>query len=444
MSDAAAFLIGFARALSAMVLYHQQHPARERALEVAYESLQQLQSRDPQLRYTFFKEEVVFGNQPLAELKAWDYAPKLVEAGIERLECDDCVSREDFEAFLEIALGRLNLLALPSSQVRQERKLGIRFGELGVRGGAKGKEAEKDAYTLAEEADTVRWIHEEVQRGNLPLAEADAVVRSLAVAMHSEREIVLPLLQLRQFDEYTTTHSLNVSVLAMGLAEFLGMQPQDVRAFGTAGLLHDIGKVRIPKEVLTKPGQLSAAEREVMNRHPADGARVIFESTQQLELAAVVAYEHHIMLDGRGYPLLMFRRDCHDASRLVHVCDLYDALRTNRPYREGWPSTKVLEYISTHAGSELDPEYASAFVKMMAQWDGRLAVLQDENERIRAGNGAAAQAAGAVAGGMAAPSPAASAPQPTPPADAPAAPPAAERAVGPAPHSPPAPPGSPS
>src|SRR5690606_9202726 len=126
------------------------------------------------------------------------------------------------------------------------------------------------------------------------LAEAEAIVRSLSVAMHGEQAFVIPLLRLKEYDQYTTTHSLNVSTLAMALAEYLGMGPAAVRALGTAGLLHDLGKVTVPDEILNKPGKLTDRERTIMNRHPVEGARKILETEQFLDLAAVVAYEHHM------------------------------------------------------------------------------------------------------------------------------------------------------
>src|SRR3989475_4475564 len=95
---------------------------------------------------------------------------------------------------------------------------------------------------------------------------------------------------------------MNVAVLAMALAESRGLSPRDVRAFGVAGLLHDIGKVKIPLDVLTKPGRFTDTERALMNGHPAEGARIILRAEEDLDLAAVVAYEHHIMLNGDGYP----------------------------------------------------------------------------------------------------------------------------------------------
>jgi putative nucleotidyltransferase with HDIG domain len=207
-------------------------------------------------------------------------------------------------------------------------------------------------------------------------------VRSLAVAMHGGRQIVLPLLQLKEFDQYTTTHSLNVSVLSMALAEFQGLGARDVRAFGIAGLLHDVGKTKIPIEVLTKPGKLTDEERALMNGHPAAGARLLLDTEEELDLAIVVAYEHHIMINGGGYPSLAYPRSCHHASRLVHVCDVYDALRTRRPYRDAWEFERVLAYLHERSGLEFDVELVAAFIRMMRQWEPQVAVLADEHAAV--------------------------------------------------------------
>ncbi len=183
--------------------------------------------------------------------------------------------------------------------------------------------------------------------------------------------MVLPLLRMRQFDEYTTTHALNVSVLAMALAEWLGVGARDARAFGMAGLLHDLGKVKIPVEVLNKPGKFDEREREIMKQHPVEGARLIIAREESLAVAAVVAYEHHIMIDGGGYPTFKYPRKCHYASKIVHVCDVYDALRTKRPYRDPWPSSKVLAYVEERSGIEFEGEIAHAFTRMMSTWEPR-------------------------------------------------------------------------
>jgi len=379
--DPARFLNAFAQALAAMALYRVGHPARERALDVAYQQIQDLQSDTARPLFTFLGDEVVFGRLPLRELKAWDWGKRLAQAGIQRLEFDERVSREDFEGFLDEALARLTLSAI-STEARQMRRSSIRFGAVGLKGEAEiAPEPLPTAtisFSLGEEVDTLQWVQREVQTtGAIPLAEAEAVVRSLAVAMHGGRQVMLPLLQLKEFDQYTTTHSLNVAVLSMALAEFMGLSATDVRTFGIAGLLHDIGKIKIPLEVLTKPGRLSDAERALMNEHPVAGARMLLEVDEDLDLAVVVAYEHHIMINGGGYPVLHYARDCHQASKLVHVCDVYDALRTRRPYREAWSVEKTLGYLVERSGVEFDPELGGAFVRMMKQWEGQVAVLTD-------------------------------------------------------------------
>jgi putative nucleotidyltransferase with HDIG domain len=382
------FLHSFAQAVATMTLYREGHPARERGIDRSYENLRRLLDERPGLLFTFIGDEVVCGTEPLRELAGWDWAARLGAAGMQRLEFDTEVTRDDFEEFLEEVSARLTLAVVGTSEARQMRTSRIRFGTVGMQGEAVPvgdiRRDQTDAppsfsYSLKEEADTLRWLHEEVQDAQqLHLAEAEAIVRSLTVAMHGDREMLIPLLKLKQFDEYTTTHAMNVSVLAMALTEFMGLSGRDVRTFGVAGLLHDIGKVKIPREILTKPGRLTAQERAIMNSHTVEGARIIIRTQDQLDLAAVVAYEHHIMIDGGGYPTMRFRRDCHYASKIVHVCDVYDALRTHRPYRGAWESAKVLAYISGKAGTEFDARIAHAFGQMMKRWERRVARVDED------------------------------------------------------------------
>jgi putative nucleotidyltransferase with HDIG domain len=393
MSDPARFLTSFAQALAAMTLYRDGHPARARAVDAAYQELHDLQADTARPLFTFLGDEVVYGRLPLRELKEWDWGRRLAQAGVQRLEFEDQVSRDDFEGFLDEVLARITLSVIDTADVRQMRQSSIRFGAVGLRGqtdvASEPLPTATISFTLGEEVDTLRWLQREVQTtGAVPLVEAEAVVRSLAVAMHGGRQIVLPLLQLKEFDQYTTTHSMNVAVLSMALAEFQGLGARDVRAFGIAGLLHDVGKTKIPIEVLTKPGKLTDAERALMNEHPAAGARLLLETEEDLDLAIVVAYEHHIMINGGGYPSLSYPRACHHASRLVHVCDVYDALRTRRPYRDAWEFERVLAYLNERAGLEFDTDLVAAFVRMMRQWEPQVAVLSDEHATVPTAAGA--------------------------------------------------------
>jgi putative nucleotidyltransferase with HDIG domain len=374
MSDPVQFLVSFGQAVSTMALYNDGHPARERAVDRSYRCLRDLQQFDQNPRFSFLGEETIYGETALRGLGDWDWGTRLAQAGVQRMELASNVTREEYEEFLEEMMARITLSVIDSAEARPTRSSGIKVGTLGIRGETRELQETLEAdvpvatisYSLGDEAASIQSMHKEVQQyGKLPLAEAEAVVRSLSMAMHGDQEMILPLLQLKEFDEYTTTHSLNVSVLTMALAESLGLATQDVRTFGIAGLLHDLGKVNVPQDILNKPGKLTDEERAVMQQHPAAGAKLIIDSGRRLDLAAAVAHEHHIMINGHGYPKQHYDRDCHKASKLVHVCDVFDALRTRRPYRDAWESARVLTYIEERAGTEFEPDAATAFVAMM-------------------------------------------------------------------------------
>jgi HD-GYP domain-containing protein (c-di-GMP phosphodiesterase class II) len=385
MSDPTRFLSSLAQTLATMSLYAEGHPARIRAADTSLDQLRALQRDDPTPSFSFLGTNVIYNQRSLRSLRDWEWAERLGNAGVQRMEFDAAIDRDAYHAFLDDVLARVSAsagraVAMPE---RPSRPVPIRYGAIGVRGmndGAGEIQALAQAlsglqhFDLSEEAEAVEWIHDEVRtREEIPLIEAEAVVSSLTLAMHADSRIMLPLLSLKEFDQYTTTHALNVAVLTMGLAEYLGLAAAEVRAYGVAGLLHDLGKVRVPTDILRKPGKLTDEEFAVMRRHPADGARIIIDSDRHLDLAAVVAFEHHIMIDGGGYPSRHYRRCCHQASTLVHLCDVYDALRTKRPYRNGWDPETTLSYIERGIGTEFDEDAGRAFVQMMREWESRAA-----------------------------------------------------------------------
>ena len=378
MSDPIQFLQALSQALSTLGLYGGGHPATVRTTEAAYERLLELQTWEPEVQFTFLSGEVLYGGEVQPALAGWEWSERLAAAGVERVEFLDRMEFADFEwllAHLAVRVGVSPEIADP----RQTGPSSVRLGRVKLAGDAPQGSADAPAiarlsYNLHEERDMVRWVHDEVRNGSsLPLAEADAVVRSLSLAMHAEQAMVLPLLQLKEYDQYTTTHAMNVAVLAMALGDYLQLGPAAVRSLGFAALLHDLGKVCIPLDILNKPGVLDDAERQVVERHPGVGARILLESRGVIDLAPVVAYEHHVMIKGGGYPHLPNARGAQYASRLVHVCDVYDALRTHRPYREAWGSEQALHYIESRAGLEFDPAIVRPFASMMRRWDCQMA-----------------------------------------------------------------------
>ncbi len=367
------FLTALGQAFAALALYGDDHPMRQHAVGRLLTTLHRRLEGGASLRISFIDTEVIVDNRPLSELRGWEWTTRLSAAGIQRLEIG--TQPVPTAADLGAMLGEMRArFAAQPDECRPWSRGGIRFGPLVVATGGTVNRVVVNSVVdaleftrLSDEVAAIGYVHDEVTAGHqLPMAEVEAIVHGLALTIHREQDVVLPLLDLRTFDEYTTTHSCNVSMLSIGLSEALGLSDSDARAIGTAALLHDIGKVRIPQEVLTKPGKLTAEERLLIESHPVEGARILSERGLGNGLAATVAYEHHIWYNGKGgYPYFRFPRTVHFASRIVHVCDIYDALCSTRPYREAWSSAKALGLIESIAGTELDPGIAAAFAKLV-------------------------------------------------------------------------------
>ncbi|MDQ6829334.1 MAG: HD domain-containing protein [Gemmatimonadota bacterium] len=386
MKAAVQFLGGLAQALATMSLYSGEHPARTRALDQAYASLKELQTQVARPYYSFLSGDVIFGHQPLAGVKDWPWGSRLSSVGIQRVEFTEGLEREEFEAFLEEVLARLTLLAGDVPAVAKLTNFrSVRFGAVGLKGEQEVSPDQASSvsmdYGLGEEIAALSWLNTQVETGdNVPRTEAEAVVRSLSVAMRGDNLLVLPLLRMRASQEYRAVHAINVSVLAMAMANELELSARDVHAFGLAGLLYDLGMARLPKEIVTKIGPLTDEERVVLQGHPVEGARLIMKSDRALELAAAVAFEHHIRPDGSGYPQPKVQRHTHYASRLIRVCDVYDALRTERPFRPAWASETALYYIELYAGTEFDPEVARTFCTMLRRIEKQVLEQQSATE----------------------------------------------------------------
>lgn len=398
------FLLSLAQALSARTLYGGDHPSLAGSQARAYDKLLVALAAWPALRLTLLDGDLVVGRQVVFEMRQWELGERLSHAGVQRIEFTS--DRLDDAVFGEL-LGVLHRALLPAAPPLQQAVLldGVRLGPVGLLSGdepdvAASAETSQDtspfapalsepddhspllesliAEGLGEELDTMEWITAEAGRhGRVPMSEVDTVIRSLSMAMQAEQETLLPLVSLKTVDQYTTVHACNVSMLSMGLAEALGFSSRDVRAVGTAALLHDIGKVRLPVEILTKPGALTDEERAIVRRHPQEGARLLGERGAGNALSAIVAYEHHIWANGQGgYPSYTFARTPHYVSRLVQVCDVYDALSTERPYRRGWPRARTLQHMRLQAGRELDYDLLLAFFDMLGRAEKRQAVRQ--------------------------------------------------------------------
>lgn len=244
-----------------------------------------------------------------------------------------------------------------------------------------------DLYTNGVAA--VRRLRQGLEDGIDPAAFSDAreVAVGMVAAVDDHADAFLLLQALHKHDAYSYTHSLNVAMLAMAMVRSMDLPRDQWLDIGLAALLHDIGKELVPHEVLNKPGRLDEEEWEIMQRHSADGARLLMGHPDVPDLAIVVAYEHQLAYepdnpDHGRWPL-------HLVSQIVCVADVYDALRSNRPYRDAVPPEEAMRIMTEEADQKFDPALFAGFRSMMGAYPpGSLVELDDDCVAISLGPGA--------------------------------------------------------
>src|SRR6476646_3830117 len=201
--------------------------------------------------------------------------------------------------------------------------------------------------------------------GHPDATAARSMIDGLAQAVAQNRTALLALTTLKNYDNYTFTHMVNVSILTMGQARGLGIDGPLLREFGLAALMHDIGKVRTPLEILNKPDKLTPDEFAIMKRHTIDGAEMLRGTPDIPALAPVVAFEHHLRLDGSGYPDGVKRPTLNAGTMLCGIADVYDAMRSQRAYQQAFPTDRILEVLKRNDGKQFDQHLVRRFVQLV-------------------------------------------------------------------------------
>ena len=204
-----------------------------------------------------------------------------------------------------------------------------------------------------------------LSEGKPDVAVARVMIDGLAQAVAQNRTALVALTALKEYDNYTFTHMVNVSILTMGQARGLGVDGPLLREFGFAALMHDIGKVRTPLAILNKPDALTDAEFEIMKRHPIAGAEILRRTPDVPALAPIVAFEHHLRLDGSGYPDGVSRDALNVATMLCSIADVYDAMRSQRHYQQAFPTDRILAVLRASDGRRFDQHLVRRFVQLI-------------------------------------------------------------------------------
>jgi HD-GYP domain-containing protein (c-di-GMP phosphodiesterase class II) len=159
------------------------------------------------------------------------------------------------------------------------------------------------------------------------------------------------------------THSLNVSAIVMAQATTLDLPENQIQEIGLAAMLHDLGKEMVPSEILQKPGKIDPSEFATMSQHPVLGAKALRKMDCGSDLPVIVSFEHHMKYDGSGYPKIPSWGRLHPVSYMTQIADVYDALRTYRPYRDSLDIKATLSIMEKGRGTEFEPNLFDNFLR---------------------------------------------------------------------------------
>jgi HD-GYP domain-containing protein (c-di-GMP phosphodiesterase class II) len=355
-------IIHIAAAINMWTLYPPNHPRVVQSVTQILTTLKTLLQERSSDSVTFLivgedlvVEQEVFRRASLSQrhfvqaLKRRDVERLTLAEGLEPVEC--------LQFIAALAMGET-----PRSSSH------IILGRVQVALGEKSGPESKAAQELStQQLDVVREAFAQFRKEEtLPLGKMEELVWSFIDSLSRTTRAILPLAKLKEHDEYTFIHSVNVSLLVLAQARSYGIQGSTLHAFGMAGLLHDIGKLMVPIEVLNFPGKLEGENWNIMKTHAEQGAWFLSEMEGSNPLSTVVAYEHHMRFDGEAnYPTPRVPRRPNLASRMTSIADTYDAMATLRPYQKPKMRATAFQILRERAGTFYDPLLVENFARLV-------------------------------------------------------------------------------
>jgi putative nucleotidyltransferase with HDIG domain len=357
----------FAASLRSAQLYSPGHPIIGRNLESLSAAFQMLHGLQTTVTIGLVGDEVIVDDMPMAKADTLGpFVRRLQQAGVERITVDRGVTIDEITTFLATITtidardGEAADTLPPLAHIRVGR---VTVGQR-VEGSLTDMATIKRLYSDAVNVAGNVW-DSAVTEGRPDATAARSMIDGLAQAVAQNRTALLALTTLKNYDNYTFTHMVNVSILTMGQARGLGIDGPLLREFGLAALMHDIGKVRTPLEVLNKPDKLTDAEFVIMKRHVVDGAEILRMTPDVPALAPVVAFEHHLRVDGSGYPSGVTRSALNIGTMLCSIADVYDAMRSQRHYQKAFPTDRILAVLKRNDGTQFDQHLVRRFVQLI-------------------------------------------------------------------------------
>jgi putative nucleotidyltransferase with HDIG domain len=358
----------FATAIRGAQLYSPGHPLVGRNVQALVRTLEHVHNRDDEVVVAVIGNEIVVNDVPQqrAGQSVVELMTRLARGGIERVVLERGVTQEEVEALINVLAHLDPNRDSADNALESVTFTHIRVGRLLLRERMEGVVADtgtmKEIYRESVQGAESIWHGTTGTLGEPQLALT--LVNRLAQAVAQNRSALLAISAAQQHDNYTFTHMVNVSVLTMAQARSLGIEGTLLREIGLAALLHDIGKVRTPAEILTKPDALTPAEFAIIRRHPIEGAEILRRTKEIPHLAAAVAFEHHLEPGGGGYPQGAYRESLNLGTMFCCIADVFDAMRSQRKYQQVHSTERVLAVLSS-GGRGHDPNLVRRFVRLI-------------------------------------------------------------------------------
>src|SRR5262245_48584607 len=357
-----------AAAMRGAELYAPNHPLVLKSVDtLATGALQALQAA-PSVVVGFIGDEVVVNSLrlPRGSAALVGFARDLREREIEKITFTRGVTRDDVRGLMTALADRRSPVPIVD-RLNTQGVRNISLGKVVIEeppDDQAGIAAARRIYGTA--VQTAENLWNAAKAGDQPdPTAARKIIDSLARLVSQDRTSLVALTAVKKYDNYTFTHMVNVAALSMAQARSLNIEGPLLREFGFAALMHDIGKVNTPLEVLNKPDKLSKEEFDIMKRHVVDGAHILRRTPEMPALAPVVAFEHHLKQDLSGYPEGIGSRKLNLCTMIVSIADVFDALRSNRIYRQGLATARIKAIMSEQDNPAFNRVLLKRFVNLM-------------------------------------------------------------------------------
>jgi HD-GYP domain-containing protein (c-di-GMP phosphodiesterase class II) len=350
------FLFCIVTAMTQCSLYSKSHPAVTEYSEKAIDFLNELFINDS-IDITHLGDKLILNDSPVSEKGTYmeNFIKRMKSKGIDKIIFKKGISKEELKSFIYSMASKIEP-AVSSNHVI--------VGTIRV----KVKQSEEDPSAIMRESILkVKNVYQEFSRSQkLDMVGLEDAVLGFLLALKKEANVLRLVSPIKSHSEYTFIHAANVAVLTLFQTQYLGLKDEGLRETGYAGLLHDIGKLFVSKEIIEKQAKLNEAEWKDMKMHPVYGAIYLSSLSDVPQIAVIAAYEHHLKFNGSGYPDTKWRaRKQHIISQIVALSDFFDALRAERPYRKGIELYALLDLIKGGSGKDFNPMIVDSFIHAM-------------------------------------------------------------------------------